>query len=84
MNKAGNITAYITKKYNIEKDAYSVAKCALEKIVHTKWGIDSSLLPDTSELFDAQDEAAELIKQGQFNEAAIMLNTFAETYQFLT
>lgn len=83
MNKTSNIVAYITKKYNIEHDAHTTAKCALEKIVHAKWGVDPNLLPDTPELYDTRDEAATLIQNKQFVEASELLLNFADCYQFL-
>jgi hypothetical protein len=83
MNNTGNIVAYITKKYNIEQDAHNTAKRALEKIVQTKWGVDPSLLPDTPELYDTTDEAAQLIENKRFTDASELLLGFADCYQFL-
>lgn len=84
MNNTGNIVAYITKKFNIEQDAHNTARCALEKIVQAKWGVDPSLLPDAPELYDTTDEAAKLIESRRFNDASELLLGFAECYQFLS
>jgi hypothetical protein len=78
MSNRRNITAYISKKYTIEKNAFDTATSTLNKLIQDKIGLTIDDLPDTPDMYDIRCEASTLIKSKQYENAADVLINFVE------
>jgi len=76
MKDNNSIAPYIYKKYKIDNDADDTAKCALNKILQSRFALSIDDVPDTYDLFDTLQDASAAISAENYELAANILTEY--------